>query len=105
MPSKRLNKQQKLNFLSPPTDEAFDFVSDRVIDPNDGKEFHEGMAAGLIVALDCLEQFVKEERSKVNTHSANAREEEIVQNFLKDEKLVIEVVRICLQRAIAETLK
>jgi hypothetical protein len=51
--SRRLTADDKAQ-LREFTDVGLVKFTDKIIDPNDGKEFHEGMAAGLLLAVEII---------------------------------------------------
>jgi hypothetical protein len=52
--SRRLSEYEKAFLGEWRADSQLEKLTDRFIDPSDGKEFHEGMAAGLLLALELI---------------------------------------------------
>ncbi len=52
--SRRLSEFEKSLFNEWVSDSQLEKLTDSFIDPNDGKEFHEGMAAGLLLAQELI---------------------------------------------------
>jgi hypothetical protein len=67
--SRRLTADDKAQ-LREFTDVYLMEFTDKIIDPNDGKEFHEGMAAGLLLAVEIVTK--TGELSTASAHAINA---------------------------------
>lgn len=57
--SRRLTKEDKLAFLGVAEDKEIGSLAQRILNPADGKEFHEGVAAGLILAIEIIDKHRK----------------------------------------------
>jgi hypothetical protein len=56
MNSRRLNDDEKAKLVEHATLQQEEMlVTNRFIDPNDGSEFHEGMASGLLLAVEIIQ--------------------------------------------------